>query len=105
MKIGHKLYVGTFTDLEYFNCAQWCNKNNAYMKDCRDKGFWEICEVEKPSLQEQNDMKITELKEYLYQTDWYVTRFWETGINIPDEVKKKRAEIRKQISLLKGELL
>ena len=69
MKIGHKLYVGTFTDLEYFNCAQWCNKNNAYMKDCRDKGFW------------------------------------ETVINIPDEVKKKRAEIRKQISLLKGELL
>ena len=77
MKIGHKLYVGTFTDLEYFNCAQWCNQNNAYMKDCRDKGFWEICEVEMPSLQEQNNMKIAELKAKLSATDYVVIKIAE----------------------------
>lgn len=38
--------------------------------------------------------KINEAKEYLASTDWYVTRFTETGKEIPEEVKIKREEAR-----------
>ena len=33
-------------------------------------------------------------KEYLKQTDWYVTRYAETGELIPEEISQKRAEAR-----------
>lgn len=38
-----------------------------------------------------------EAKEYLASTDWYVTRFTETGKEISEEVKTKRDEARLQI--------
>lgn len=34
---------------------------------------------------------------YLENTDWYVTRFIETGVQIPDEITQKRAEARGKI--------
>jgi hypothetical protein len=34
---------------------------------------------------------------YLINTDWYVTRFIETGIPIPEEIKLKREEARGKI--------
>ena len=37
------------------------------------------------------------LREYLANTDWYVTRFIETGIDIPQDVKDARAEARSKI--------
>ena len=36
-------------------------------------------------------------KAYLASTDWYVTRFAETGKPIPEDVTIKRAEARKQV--------
>lgn len=38
-----------------------------------------------------------EAKRYLDSTDWYVTRFIEKGIPIPEEVKIKRDESRMKI--------
>lgn len=38
-----------------------------------------------------------EARAYLNSTDWYVTRFTETGKEIPEEVKTKRDEARLQI--------
>lgn len=40
---------------------------------------------------------------YLQATDWYVARYAETGVEIPEEVKVKRAEARSEISRLRGE--
>lgn len=34
---------------------------------------------------------------YLALTDWYVVRFSETGVSIPDDVKAKRQEARDAI--------
>lgn len=31
---------------------------------------------------------------YLASTDWYVVRYYETGVIIPDDTKLKRAEAR-----------
>ena len=38
---------------------------------------------------------------YLASTDWYVARFAETGTEIPDEIKAKRAAARTEISELR----
>lgn len=48
-----------------------------------------------------NKEKIDKLQEYLNSTDWYVTRFAETGVEIPEDVKEKRAEARKEIDRLR----
>lgn len=42
---------------------------------------------------EVNEVSLT----YLASTDWYVTRFIETGVAIPDDVKTKRQEARDAI--------
>ena len=34
---------------------------------------------------------------YLAATDWYVTRFTESGVQIPEEIKAARAEARARI--------
>lgn len=39
----------------------------------------------------QNNLK------YLQETDWYVTRYIESGVEIPNEIKVKRAEARSAI--------
>lgn len=49
------------------------------------------------------DEQITELQKYLNETDWYVVRFSETGVEIPEEVKQKRQEAREKISVLRKE--
>ena len=36
-------------------------------------------------------------RNYLQETDWYVIRFTETGVPIPQEILNKRAEARLQI--------
>lgn len=63
----------------------------------------------KPSLQELEDtwllVQAEELQAqinqealaYLASTDWYVVRFSETGVDIPDDVKAKRQEARDAI--------
>ena len=56
--------------------------------------------------------QILEHKAYLYETDWVVSRFAETGEDISEDVKLKRAEcrvkideLRAQIKVLEAELL
>lgn len=44
---------------------------------------------------QQEQYKInSEALVYLASTDWYVVRFSETGVAIPDDVKVKRQEAR-----------
>lgn len=33
-------------------------------------------------------------KQYLRDTDWYVVRHAETGVEVPEEITQKRAEAR-----------
>ena len=48
--------------------------------------------------------QILEHKEYLYETDWVVSRFAETGEAIPEDVKSKRAECRVKIDELRARI-
>ena len=54
----------------------------------------EIAELNRPTEEQLQAQANVEAKEYLASTDWYVTRFTETGKEIPEEVKIKREEAR-----------
>ena len=41
-----------------------------------------------------------EAKQYLAETDWYVVRFAETGVLIPDEIKDRRVLERTSIKIV-----
>lgn len=57
-------------------------------------------------MDEINKLKgqILEHKAYLYETDWVVSRFAETGEAIPEDVKLKRAECRVKIDELRAQI-
>lgn len=50
----------------------------------------------------RNEVLINEYLRELSQTDWYSTRFLETGKEIPNEVLERRKWLRNEISLLRG---
>ena len=50
----------------------------------------EIAEANKPIVQ---NLKLEQYQELL-QTDWYYTRYIETGQEVPLEIKQQRQEIR-----------
>lgn len=48
--------------------------------------------------------QIIALQKFLNNTDWYVARFSETGVEIPSDIKAKRQAAREKIDELRGEL-
>lgn len=52
---------------------------------------------------ESKNIRIGELQAYLDSTDWYVVRFSEKGVEIPEDVSGQRQAAREEISYLKGE--
>lgn len=46
--------------------------------------------------------RIAELESYLNETDWYVSRYAETGKEIPVDIVKARQDARDEISKLRG---
>lgn len=56
-----------------------------------------------PTVEELKQARIKELQQYLSETDWYAIRESETGVDIPTEVKKARADARAEISSLRGD--
>lgn len=62
-------------------------------------------EVEKPLTENDKlNIKIIELQNYLNSTDWYVMRFSEKGISIPEDISNKRDKAREEISQLREKL-
>lgn len=58
--LGTKFYKGQFDDIEYAECASWCNQNKATIED---KGeYYECVAIPAPSLDELKAQKLTELK-------------------------------------------
>ena len=54
--------------------------------------------VAPPPTPEQLQAKVnTKARAYLLSTDWYVWRFADTGVPIPDDIKTKRQEARDAI--------
>jgi len=70
----------------------WYEKNFAPMKS----------EIVKHK--EQTVARISELLSYLTSTDWYCARYVDTGVDIPAEVKERRASARIEIDKLRAEI-
>lgn len=60
----------------------------------------EIAEANKPKVQ---NLKLEQYQELL-QTDWYYTRFLETGQEVPLEIKQQRLEIKNKYNNLIREI-
>lgn len=91
--------------------ADFCNSsqsgdNPCYVKEIEPmngKRMFKIVPNDPPDPKEDAMSKINELQSYLDSTDWYVPRSMETGEPVPEEVRKKRAEAREEISRLRKE--
>ena len=59
-------------------------------------------DVDKRKSEADRQAEIATLTAYLTSTDWYATRFAETGYGIPDTVLNERQAARDRISELKG---
>lgn len=96
--IGDKL-----TKENYTAGAIWCNANNAMIVKQGDEYVIKAIVVPEPTAEELKQARIKELQQYLSETDWYAIRESETGVDIPAEVKKARADARAEISSLRGD--
>lgn len=69
----------------------------------KTKGLEEGLSIEEIKL--ENQLKIGELNKLQYEelslTDWYFTRFIETGIEVPEDVIQQRKDIRLKYDDLK----
>lgn len=103
--IGQIFYDGNCPD----DLAVFCNnsqgsENACYLKEIEPldgKRRFQIVPNDPIPKEEIARQRIMELQQYLNETDWYVSRFTETGEPIPEEAKKKRVEARQEISELR----
>lgn len=85
---------------EYSKTAEWCNENNATIED---KGeYYEVVEIPAPTQEELNEIKIAQLKVELSATDYKCLKYVDGALTEEEyaEVKKYRADLRKQINEL-----
>ena len=75
------------------------NKGKIISGDINGKPI--LIDPPEPSEKEKAEQKIIEYKRYLDSTDWYVIRFIEEGIPIPNSVKSKRHSARIEIPELR----
>ena len=82
-------YDGTF-QTPFFNGTEWIEKATVE----------EITEKQNKILQNLKKQQYIELSE----TDWYYTRFLETGQEVPLEIKQQRLDIREKYNNLIREI-
>ena len=73
------------------------SQNHLITEDMKEILIEEIQAINKAKEDEYKqsiEYKIQEAKAYLIGTDWYITRFIETGKEIPEDIKLKREEAR-----------
>lgn len=63
-----------------------------YVVGQEPKELLEILQIEQAQIKLQT--KLSEAQSYLTSTDWYFARLADTGEEVPEEVKVKRAEAR-----------
>lgn len=103
--MNNEFYIGqTFEETYPPEAVMWVN-----FHDCgidlisENPKIWQIKKTEH-SEKELKDTRIIDLENYLASTDWYATRYAETGVEIPEDVKQQRQSAREEISRLREEL-
>lgn len=102
--IGTKFYKPVKTEEEcatYNVAVDWCNSTQqGYIED---KGeYYEVVEIPAPTEEELNAIKIEQLKAELSATDYKCLKYVDGALTEEEyaEVKKYRADLRKQINEL-----
>ena len=111
--MSQNFYINQIFENEYpLEAANFCNKsqgsdNPCFIKEIEPldgKRRFQIVRNEEPTQQEINQRRIIELENLLSSTDWYVVRFAETGVEIPQEIRAQRQSAREEISRLRKNL-
>ena len=82
---------------EIFGFELDSSQDHLITSDMKEISLEEIKAINKAKEDEYKntiEYKIQEAKAYLISTDWYITRFIETGKEIPEDIKLKREEAR-----------
>lgn len=62
-----------------------------------ERGYPRLFDKSEPTAEELIRRKNSASRSYLASTDWYVTRFSETGVAIPEEIRAAREAARLSI--------
>lgn len=91
-------YVGQiFEGIYPRSAAEWCNQGNGIIVPYGEGYIIQSLEPHR------KELRLTELQAFLDSTDWYVARFAETGVEIPEDIRQQRQEAREEISRLREE--
>lgn len=102
--IGKKFYKTEtgYLQQEYSACAKWCNETqSAVIKDMGD--YYECVAVPQPTAEEQAQSEISQLKQYLADTDYCAIKCAELGLSMANEypeIYQKRIASRARINEL-----
>lgn len=98
--------------LKIFLNGNWCNINESgYHDRWSEVQAWLAEHPEyviaedlppAPTPEELVAIEIAEKLAYLASTDWYVIRFADSGVAVPDDIKAERAAARARIDELKA---
>lgn len=83
----------------YTEWSGWCNNNNRSIEADDTKYYSKAVDTKAAD----NQIRINVLQKYLDDTDWYVARYAETGVEIPTDIKAKRQAAREKIDELRAE--
>lgn len=92
----------TVDDSEHLGIVNRANSEGKLIKGDSD-GNPILVNPPEPTDYEKAQSRISELEQFLTETDWYAIRFADTGEEIPAEIKKNRQEARDEISRLRAE--
>lgn len=90
----------TIDDSEHLSIVNRANSEGKLIKGDSD-GNPILVNPPEPTDYEKAQQKISELEQFLTETDWYAIRYADTGEEIPAEIKKNRQEARDEISRLR----
>ena len=82
---------------EHISIIEEANSSGKLIKGDKD-GKPILVDPPEPSDYEKAKQRISELEQFLSETDWYAIRFADTGEEIPAEIKKNRQNAREEIS-------
>lgn len=90
----------TVDDSEHLDIVDRANTEGKLIKGDSD-GNPILVNPPEPTDYEKAQSRISELEQFLTETDWYAIRFADTEEPIPDEIKKRRQDARDEISKLR----
>lgn len=103
----HAVSIGTGTNHDFYTALGMTLMD---VEQSELDGSWYVAgfapaKSEELIRKEKAETRLVELQTYLSNTDWYCARYVDAGVEIPAEVKQKRASARSEIDDLREELV